>query len=72
MDGSNKDTYLVNDAQTLTELLNSAKIPVIAVTILANRDVKLDLKRGAVNVTTERERSVINIPRHTCRTVVFS
>ena len=49
MDGSNQDTHLVNDAQTLTEFLNSAKIPVVAVTILADRDVKLDLRRGLSN-----------------------
>jgi hypothetical protein len=72
VDRSDKDKHLVNDAQTLTEFLNSTKIPVVTVTILTDRDVKLDLKQGLSNVATEHERNAINIPRHTCRMVVFS
>ena len=48
VDGSNKATYLVNDAQTLAEFLNSAKIAIVAVAILADRDIKLDLEEKGV------------------------
>jgi hypothetical protein len=33
----------MNDAQTLPELLDTAEIPIIAVAVLADRYVKLDL-----------------------------
>lgn len=45
VNGSNKATYLVNDMQTLMGFLNSAKIPIIAVTILA---IKCDLEENRI------------------------
>jgi len=50
---------LVNNAQRLAELLNTAQVPVIAVAILAHRHVKLDL------VVCIVRRDLADIPRHT-------
>lgn len=41
---------LVDNAQGLTELLHSAKVAVVAVTVLANGDVELDLVIGIIGL----------------------
>jgi len=47
----------VDDAQGLSELLHAAEVSVVAVTVLADRDVKLDLVVGVVRL------ALTNIPR---------
>ena len=37
-------TYLVNNAERLPELLNTAEIPVVAIAVLSNGDIEFNLE----------------------------
>ena len=45
--------HLVNNTERLPELLNTAEIPVVAVAVLSNRYIELDLRK--ISVQLERE-----------------
>ena len=42
-------TYLVNDAQRLSELLHPTQVAVVAIAILSNRNVEFDLEGGCIS-----------------------
>ena len=45
-------TYLVNNAERLPELLNTAEIPVVAIAVLPNWNIELDLHKNIGTTST--------------------
>lgn len=44
-DETRRETHLNNDPQGFSEFLNTAQVPIVAVTILADGDVELHLRQ---------------------------
>jgi len=58
---------LADDTQAFSHLLNTAQVAVVAITVLADRDVELNLRGHVLN--TRQLRVEQTSPRHTCHMV---